>query len=82
MVELTTSRRTTSFRFPSQLIDALKSRAKEDNLSMNSYVESILANAMKEQPNPVTCAAIKEAKENDDLETLDLDNFELYVKSL
>lgn len=34
------------------------------------------------EPNEETLTAMKEAKENGNLETLDLDNFEKYVDSL
>lgn len=77
-----TSRRMTSFRFPPHLIATLKERAKEDNLSLNSYVEGILTEAVVERPNPITLAAIKEARENENLEPIDVDDFEEYVKSL
>jgi len=49
---------------------------------LNSYVEAILADAIEERPNVLTLAAINETRENDNLESLDVDNFEQYVKSL
>jgi len=82
MAGTTTIRRATSFRFSSSLLDTLKTRAKEDHRSLNSYVEAILADAIEERPNVLTLAAINETRENDNLESLDVDNFEQYVKSL
>ena len=37
---------------------------------------------MYSQPNEETLAAMKEAESGEELETLDLDNFKNYVKSL
>ena len=56
--------------------------AKKENRSLNNYVESVLLDAVYREPNEETLAAMKDAKENKNLETLDLDNFEKYVESL
>jgi hypothetical protein len=57
-----TLRKPASFRLKSDLIDTLKLKAKESNRSLNNYVESILLNAIYNEPNEVTLAAIQEAK--------------------
>ena len=56
--------------------------AEKENRSLNNYVESVLLDAVYREPNEETLAAMKDAKENGNLETLDLDNFEKYVESL
>ena len=75
-------RKQTAFRLRTDLLDRLKVAAKKENRSLNNYVESVLLDAVYREPNDETLAAMKDAKENRNLETLDLDNFEKFVKSL
>lgn len=75
-------RKQTAFRLSTDLLDRLKVAAKKENRSLNNYVESVLLDAVYREPNEETLTAMKEAKENGNLETLDLDNFEKYVDSL
>ena len=75
-------RKQTAFRLRTDLLDRLKVAAKKENRSLNNYVESVLLDAVFREPNDETLAAMKDAKENGNLETLDLDNFEKYVESL
>lgn len=75
-------RKQTAFRLRTDLLDRLKVAAKKENRSLNNYVESVLLDAVYREPNEETLAAMKDAKENGNLETLDLDNFEKYVDSL
>ena len=75
-------RKQTAFRLRADLLDRLKVAAKKENRSLNNYVESVLLDAVYREPNEETLAAMKDAKENKNLETLDLDNFEKYVESL
>ena len=56
--------------------------AKKENRSLNNFVESVLLDAVYREPNEETLTAMKDAKGNGNLETLDLDNFEKYVESL
>ena len=81
-MEHTVIRQAASFRLNAELLDVLKRRAKEANRSLNNYVESVLLDAMYFEPNEETVAAIKEAKSGKELETLDLNDFENYIKSL
>lgn len=81
-METGTLKKTTSFRLPPFLLDTLKQRAKENNSSLNSYVVGLLSDMVCDKPNPVTMAAIEEARSGKELETLDLDNFKQYVASL
>ena len=75
-------RKQTAFRLRTDLLDRLKVAAKKENRSLNNFVESVLLDAVFREPNDETLAAMKDAKENRNLETLDLDNFEKYVDSL
>lgn len=67
-------RKQTAFRLRADLLDRLKAAARKENRSLNNYVESVLLDAVYGEPNEETLAAMKEAKENKNLETLDLDN--------
>ena len=67
-------RKQTAFRLRADLLDRLKAAARKENRSLNNYVESVLLDAVYREPNEETLAAMKEAKENKNLETLDLDN--------
>ena len=75
-------RKQTAVRLRTDLLDRLKVAAKKENRSLNNFVESVLLDAVYREPNEETLTAMKDAKENGNLETLDLDNFEKYVESL
>ena len=75
-------RKQTAFRLRTDLLDRLKVAAKKETRSLNNFVESVLLDAVYREPNEETLTAMKDAKENGNLETLDLDNFEKYVESL
>lgn len=75
-------KKSASFRLSPDLLDALKHRAKESNCSLNNYVENVLFNAVHMEPNTKTKAALKEAQSGKTLDTLDLENFDDYIKSL
>ena len=75
-------RKQTAFRLRTDLLDSLKVAAKKENRSLNNFVESVLLDAVYREPNEETLTAMKDAKGNGNLETLDLDNFEKYVESL
>lgn len=78
----TVVRKQTSFRLREDLLEVLQREAKKANRSLNNFVESTLMEAMYLTPNDETLAAMKEAESGEELETLDLDNFKSYVKSL
>lgn len=82
MNTVTVDRKQTAFRLRTDLLDRLKVAAKKENRSLNNFVESVLLDAVYREPNEETLTAMKDAKENGNLETLDLDNFEKYVESL
>ena len=73
-----------AFRFRNDLVVVMKDEAKKENRSLNNFLENLLINYFnvdEKTPNATTIAAMEEAK-RDDLETLDLDNFQEWVKSL
>ena len=73
-----------AFRFRNDLVVVMKDEAKKENRSLNNFLENLLINYFnidEKTPNATTIAAMEEAK-RDDLETLDLDNFKEWVKSL
>lgn len=76
-----TLRQATSFRFSPGLLDTLKRRAKESNRSLNNYVEELLTDAVSEQPNPVTLAAIEEARSGKSAGIVDTSSLEAFIKS-
>ena len=63
----------TAFRFDSELLRRLKIKAKQENRSLNNYVETVLMDIVYDEPNEKTVEAIKEALRGDKLERLDLD---------
>ena len=75
-------RKQTSFRLSTSLLKKLREAADRENRSLNNYVESVLMDAVSSNPNKMTLAAMKEARENRDLETLDADNLESVIASL
>ena len=76
------NRKVTAFRLNESLLERLKVEAKKENRSLNNFVENALMGIVCRKPNKTTLAAIKEAQEDDNLETLDLENFESFIASL
>ncbi|MEL5891978.1 toxin-antitoxin system HicB family antitoxin [Bacteroides sp. GD17] len=72
----------TAFRLSEDLLERLKVEARKANRSLNNYVESVLMDVVYKTPNRTTLEAMKDAKENKDLETLDVQDFEKFVASL
>ena len=72
MNTIAVDRKQTAFRLRTDLLDRLKVAAKKENRSLNNYIESVLLDAVYREPNEETLAAMKDAKENGNLETLDL----------
>ena len=72
----------TAFRFDSELLRRLKIKAKQENRSLNNYVETVLMDIVYDEPNEETVKAIKEAKSSDKLKSLDLEKLDDYVAAL
>ena len=81
-MESAISRTQTAFRLSNELLKRLKIEARKQNRSLNNFVESVLMDAVYRTPNARTMAAVKEARENDNLETINLDNLEGFIESL
>lgn len=60
-METTYTRKATSFRLRTDLIEGLKRKARKENRTLNNYVESVLLDIVYDEPNAVTRAAIEEA---------------------
>lgn len=78
----TLERKQTSFRLRTDLLERLQVVAKEENRSLNNFVESTLMDIIYRKPNAITLKAMREAESEEELETLDLKNFKDYVASL
>ena len=81
-MESAISRTQTAFRLSNELLKRLKIEARKQNRSLNNFVESVLMDAVYRTPNARTMAALNEARENDNLETINLDNLEGFIESL
>lgn len=75
-------RKQTAFRLSTELLAKLKEEATKENRSLNNYVESLLMNIVYNKPNKQTINAMKEAKEDRELETLDVNNLESIISAL
>lgn len=76
------NRKVTAFRLNEELFARLKVEANNVNRSLNNYVESSFMGLVYGKPNKTTLVAIREAQESDNLETLDMENFESFIASL
>ena len=81
-MESAISRTQTAFRLSNELLKRLKIEARKQNRNLNNFVESVLMDAVYRTPNARTMAALNEARENDNLETINLDNLEGFIESL
>ena len=81
-METAIPRTQTAFRLSNELLRRLKIEARKQNRSLNNYVESVLMDAVYRVPNRVTLAAMEEAREEKNLETINLENLEGFIDSL
>ena len=81
-METTITRTQTAFRLSTELLKRLKVEARKQNRSLNNFVESVLMDAVYRTPNATAMAAVKEAREDKNLETINLDNLEEFIESL
>ncbi|MBP3534580.1 MAG: toxin-antitoxin system protein [Muribaculaceae bacterium] len=61
-MDIAIPRKNQSFRLSVELIDRLKKIATRQNRSLNNYVETLLLDAVYNEPNVETVAAMKEAQ--------------------
>ena len=81
-METTITRTQTAFRLSTELLKKLKIEARKQNRSLNNFVESVLMDAVYRTPNAQTMSAVREAREDKNLETINLDNLEGFIESL
>ena len=81
-MDIAIDRKQTAFRLSTDLLTKLKEAATRENRSLNNYVESVLMDVVYNNPNKLTIKAMKEARENKELETLNADNVEALINSL
>lgn len=70
------------FRLSTELLDILKQLAAKSNRSLNNYVETILIDAVYHTPNAETRKAMTESRNDTNLTTVDMDNFDSFLSSL
>lgn len=75
-------RKQTAFRLSTDLLERLKLAAKRQNRSLNNFVESVLMDVVYNEPNEETKAAIEEAKAGKYAGTIDMTNFDTFMKSI
>lgn len=81
-MEAITDRKQTAFRLRSDLLERLKKAAKEQNRSLNNFVESVLMEVVYNEPNEETQTALEEAKAGKFAGTLNMENFDTFMKSV
>jgi predicted transcriptional regulator len=81
-MEAAIDRKQTAFRLSTDLLDRLKLAAKKQNRSLNNFVESILMDVVYNEPNEETKEAIAEAKAGEFAGTIDMENFDTFMKSI
>ena len=85
IMSVTTERRATSFRLPTFLLESLKTEAHKQHRSVNNLVEVVLLNALYNEPNAETLAAMAECEsgvELDELTDENIENLEEYINTL
>ena len=81
-MEAAIDRKQTAFRLSTDLLDRLRLAAKKQNRSLNNFVESILMDVVYNEPNEETKEAIAEAKAGKFAGTIDMENFDTFMKSI
>lgn len=81
-MEIAFNRKSTMFRLREELLERLKQLAARDNRSLNNYVETILMDVAYNTPNATTRAAIKEAQDDSNLTSVDMESYDSFLKSL
>ena len=73
-----------SFQLSVELLERLKQLARQQNRSLNNYVETVLLDAIYHEPNATTLAAMKEVESGAlrNEPALDLTSIEAMEKSM
>jgi hypothetical protein len=64
------------------LVSRLRTEAERANRSLSDYVECILMNSVYREPNEITLEAVKEARSGKFAGTIDMSNFDAFMKSV
>lgn len=75
-MDITIERKQTAFRLSKELLVKLKEAAKLENRSLNNYVESVLIDAVSNNPNKITLKAMKEAREDKNMENFTINDLD------
>ena len=78
----TIDKKQTAFRLSTDLLARLKVEAKKEHRSLNNYVENALMNIVYREPNKETMEAVNEAKSDKFAGTIDMENFDTFMKSI
>lgn len=81
-MEAAINRKSAMFRLRTELLERLKLLAARDNRSLNNYVETILMDVAYNTPNATTLAAMKEAQDDSNLTTVNMDSYDSFLSSL
>ncbi|HAT61689.1 MAG: toxin-antitoxin system protein [Prevotella sp.] len=81
-MKTTIGRKTVSFKLNSDLLEILKKREKACNRSLNNYVESILLDAVYNEPDDTTISAIKENHSGKYAGKADVSSMDAFKRSL
>ena len=83
MATITKKTRTRAYlRLRPQLVEKLKAEAESKNKSFNSYVESLLYDAVFWEPNEETVEAIKESRRGEYAGIVNLSSMEDFKQSM
>ena len=80
-MDITIERKQTAFRLSKELLVKLKEAAKLENRSLNNYVESVLIDAVSNNPNKITLKAMKEAREDKNMENFTINDLDSINKT-
>lgn len=70
------------FRLPVYLLEKLKELAQRDHRSLNNYVEVLLLDAVYNEPNDETLAALEDAKSGRTEGPIDTSSVKAMLKSM
>lgn len=82
IMDITIQKKAQSFRLPVDLIERLKKLARQQNRSLNNFVECALIDLAYSEPNAETRAALEEARSGKLQGPLDVSSVEAMYKSM
>lgn len=81
-MDITIQKKAQSFRLPVDLIERLKKLARQQNRSLNNFVECALIDLAYSEPNAETRAALEEVRSGKLQGPLDVSSVEAMYKSM